>query len=80
MKSTFLCTYFWENRETKNILSFSLGLVRVRDYDFPHPFDGFRNSYLFLKRPLVDTELNKPGIENAREQGAKENIWTWEGG
>jgi hypothetical protein len=39
----YIYVCLWENGGTKAFLSFSLELVKVGGYDFPHPRDGPRN-------------------------------------
>jgi hypothetical protein len=52
-----------KQRNKKYILNLSMELVKVDGYDFPHPFDGSRNSHLFFKRPLGDIQFDMSDID-----------------
>jgi hypothetical protein len=64
-----ICICLWEKRNENYILSFSLELIKVGGYYFPHPCDGPRSSHLFCKQPLVDTEFDMPGASKEHLMG-----------
>lgn len=43
-------------------VSFPTSIIKEDGYDFSHPYDCPRNSHLFFKLPLADTEFDIPVV------------------
>jgi hypothetical protein len=58
-----VCVCLWgENRKESCILSLNLKLIKVGGYDFP-TYVMAPGSFLFFKRPFVDTECDMPCVK-----------------